>query len=128
MLADYLLPGCVLALKLLFKIFIDQKAKWLDGFRAVLAFPVDITFLSFSYGAATLAHVTPQLNHQIEVKTVGALTLGVVVCALLTTKLSRDSDSALDDRRYPMMISLTFFSYLVAAFVLYWSLHCENMV
>jgi len=128
MLAAYGLPGCVLVLKLLFKIFVDQKPKWLDAFRAMLAFPIDMTFLSFSYGAATLTFIAASREVQPQAKDVATLTIAVIIGAFLATKCARHSDASLDEGKYFQVVVSAAGSYIVASFVLYWSLHCEQIV
>jgi hypothetical protein len=51
---DLAFPGTVMVLKLLFKLFIEQQVKAVDIAKAILAFPIDIAFLSFSFGAAII--------------------------------------------------------------------------
>jgi hypothetical protein len=46
------LPGTILALKFLLKLFVDKSATWTDGVSAVLALPVDVLFLAASLVAA----------------------------------------------------------------------------
>ncbi len=46
------LPGTILALKFLLKLFVDKSATWTDGVGAVLALPVDVLFLATSLVAA----------------------------------------------------------------------------
>lgn len=128
MISSYAFPGCILVLKLFFKVFVDQKPKWIDGFRAALAFPVDVTFLAFSYGAATLTFVTADKSVQPDWKMVAILTLTVIIGAFIATKLSRHSDASLDQANYFQLITCSVLSYLCAGFILYWSIHCERLV
>lgn len=128
MLAAYGLPGCVLILKLLFKIFVDQKPRWVDAFRALLAFPVDVTFLSFSYGAATLALISAARGVQPDAKIVMTLTVAVMIFAIITTKIAKFSDVSLDEEKYVFVGLSAVCAYATAAFVLYFALHCETIV
>ncbi|MBB3474259.1 hypothetical protein [Sphingomonas sp. BK345] len=128
MLAAYGLPGCVLILKLLFKIFVDQKPRWVDAFRALLAFPVDVTFLSFSYGAATMALISAARGVQPDAKNVMTLTVAVIIFAILTTKIVKFSDASLDEEKYVLVGLSAVCAYAAAFFVLYFALHCETIV
>lgn len=119
MIADYLLPGSVLVLKLMFKLFADQSPRLVDLFKALITFPIDMTFLAFSFGAATLAHAD---GGPPNVKTVIALVLGGVICAFLTTKLCRLADGAFDRNRLWQSGFLAVIGYVIAAAVVYSSL------
>ena len=48
-------PSSVMLLKLVVKQFSDQETKLLDIFKALLAFPIDIAFLSMAFGSAIIS-------------------------------------------------------------------------
>ena len=118
--AEYLLPGSVLLLKFLFRLLVDQSPRLVDFFKALIAFPVDMTFLAFSFGAATLVHASA--GKESNVRMIITFVVGAVIAALVTTKLSRASDAALDRSRVVAASSITALGYAAALTVLYFSL------
>lgn len=120
--ADYLLPGSVLLLKLMFKLFVDQTPKLVDAFKALIAFPVDMTFLAFSFGSAALVQAQIGKAESPDVKMIISLVVFGVIFAFVTTKLARWSDSALDQNKLIASGLIAVAGYFVAVFVVYWSL------
>jgi hypothetical protein len=118
--ADYVLPGSVLLLKLMFRLLVDQKPSVIDSIKAVIAFPVDMTFLLFSFGAATLAH-DQYIQKNPDIRMIVSLVILGVVCAFVTTKLSRISDEQFDKNHYGWAGISGGCGYLVAVAVIYCS-------
>jgi hypothetical protein len=120
--AEYLLPGSVLLLKLAFKLFVDQTPKLVDTFKALIAFPIDMTFLAFSFGSASLVQAQIGKAGSSDVKMIISLAVFGVLFAFVTTKIARWSDSALDQNKLIVSGLLALVGYFFAVFVVYWSL------
>jgi hypothetical protein len=87
-------PGTVMLLKLLFKLTIEQEIGAVDVAKALLAFPVDIAFLSFSFGAALLyARPVSELHDSTLRQMFVALVIAIVLL-VCTTLFSKKSDKA----------------------------------
>lgn len=116
--ADYLLPGSVLILKFMFKLFVGHSPRLTDWLKALITFPVDMTFLGFSFGAATVTHAgraAPAGKALVVIVLVG------VICAIATTVVARSAEHQLDLSRPWRSTGLTAIGYLVAGLVVYLS-------
>jgi len=127
MLVDSLLPGTVLALKLLFKLTMEQQFSRLEFMKALLNFPVDIAFLSFSFGAAVLLKsqgqgVTPSLVGVIAFPIICTTLAGVVVV------LCRKSDRAFVAERNLLAILFATIGYAVSLAVTFFALHAGVVI
>jgi hypothetical protein len=113
MLWEIAFPGSVMILKLVFKIVIEQQLKAVDVTKALLAFPIDIAFLSFSFGAAML-----------YARPVGSIAVGTILTfaiALLavTTVFAKKSDQSFTLSKFGMTFVHVIVAY-VLSFVAFW--------
>lgn len=122
-LIDLALPGSVLLLKAISKLFIEQEVRAVDLFRAALSFPTDIAFLSFSFGAAVLYGLDPSGQARVGGQ---MLVLFAVLCTtilLLVTALTKKSDRSFTADRNGECLMFAAVSYVgsftVLGFVLY---------
>lgn len=122
MIADYVFPGSILFLKFMFKLFVDQKPKLLDAYRAFLSFPIDITFLSLSFGVATLGHLEPSKNTTPNFKMVISFVIISIIIAFLSTKISNYANGVLDKSCYVKSFFVGALGYIISCFVIYRSL------
>lgn len=92
---DYLLPGSVIMLKFGLRVTTDQETNGADTLKAILVFPVDIAFLSLSYGSAILYSAQTSQASALPVK--GVITIVFVAIALLLPIIvvSKKSERAL---------------------------------
>jgi hypothetical protein len=113
-LGELTFPASIVLLKFICKLFVDQRVQWLDVGKALLAFPIDIVFLSFSFGSGLL-YLMP--SDQIRTGTIKSMFGLLVICicvALLTTFICRRSDAALTQSRYWICGLLFVVSYCIS--------------
>jgi hypothetical protein len=94
MIADYVLPGSVIALKFLFRLFIGQQVTKTEVFKAILSFPVDLAFLAVSFSAIILPGMQTRPTNPLSTKDVMYLFVVYIVIAFVVTAFSRHSDNA----------------------------------
>jgi nitric oxide reductase large subunit len=94
MVADYALPGSVIALKFLFRLSIGQQVTRVELFKAMLAFPVDLAFLAISFAAIILPYMQARPENPLSTKDVMFWFLTYIVAAFVVTILTRHSDKA----------------------------------
>lgn len=111
---DLAFPGTVMVLKLLFKLFIEQSVKPVDIAKAILAFPIDIAFLSFSFGAAIL-YAKPPSSIQIgTIREMFVVLLIAIIALMIITVLAKKSDAAFTLNKYALMFLLVILAYLAS--------------
>ena len=90
----YIFPGAVVVLKFLFKLWTNQQSSKVDIVRAIVVFPVDVTFLSLSFLAA--ACTKWQAANAFPGSTYAVLTAAIVYIAVIyaTLVLTKESDRA----------------------------------
>jgi hypothetical protein len=119
MMWDIAFPGTVMLLKLVFKITIEQQIKPVDVAKAVLAFPIDIAFLAFSFGAALLYARPLGVMHTNGIRQMFVALVVAIILLVITTVFSKKSDNAFTLEKFKM----TFLHVLVAyvlSFVAVW--------
>jgi hypothetical protein len=122
MIVDYAFPGTIIILKTLFKVAIEQEVKGVDCFKAFLALPVDIAFLSFSFGAAILYTEQASGHHSTSVRGIMIFAIGCTVFALVVSVLSKKADKAFTGDKTFSSLVLAFFSYSISLGILISSL------
>lgn len=125
---EYVLPGSVLLLKLVFRVCVDQRFTWIDTLRAVVVFPADVAFLSFSFGAATLAQLQATGEQPIDSRFTLTASVLCVAFVMLASVSSKASERAFDSSQFIRMAALSGTGYCLAALVLYWSLHVGALI
>ena len=92
---DFALPGSIIMLKFGLKMTTDQETNGADTLKALLIFPVDIAFLSLSYGSAVLYTAQNASDEAAPVKAI--LTVAFIAIALLlpVIVLTKKSERAL---------------------------------
>ncbi|WP_406868149.1 hypothetical protein [Paraburkholderia fungorum] len=97
----YIFPGAVVVLKFLLKLWTNQQSSKVDIVRALVVFPVDVTFLALSFIAAACSKW--QITNQAPASTYMVLSAAVVyiVVIILTVVLTKESDRAyIGDRNW----------------------------
>ena len=94
MIGEYALPGSIVLLKLGMRLFLDQEVKGLDATKAVMAFPVDLSFLAFTFGAAGLVAASQQTSAPLDMKSVSAFIASCVLLSGTVIVLCKRSDKA----------------------------------
>lgn len=125
---DYFFPGTVLLLKLGFKIFVDQRFKWLTAARSLCVFSADLAFLCLSFGAITLSQAQKSSEHSAEAKLVMGLFALSVIALFGVTAVSRAINDAFDDEKYWLVIGLSAFGYMIALGVLWASVGISGVI
>jgi len=100
-----------MALKFLYKLFIEQEVKWADGFRAFCVFPIDMAFLSLSFFAAFIYSAPIEKLNLTSSKDMLALFVFLLVITVIVTVLCKKSDRAVVASRYWLTGTLTVLSY-----------------
>jgi hypothetical protein len=108
--ADIFLPAAILVVKFLCRLFIGRDVEDVEYFQALLAFPTDIAFLSFSYGAASLA----SKHSENSEKAVFAFALWILIATIVCMVLSRRSDKAFSKDQNIFCFFIGFANYAVA--------------
>jgi hypothetical protein len=96
-------PGSVMLLKLVFKITIEQQLKPVDVAKAILAFPIDIAFLSFSFGAAILYARPIATMRQDTPRDMAMMIVVAVALLVITTTFAKKSDASFTLSHFGMM-------------------------
>jgi hypothetical protein len=112
-------PGTVLLLKLAFKLTIEQELDAVDVAKALLSFPVDIAFLSFSFGAALLYAKPVSEMHDGTVRNMFVALILAVILLVCTTVFSKKSDKAFTLERFWKSGFLVFVSYVFSFLALF---------
>ena len=115
---EFLLPGTVVLFKSALRLMVDRQVTGLLFAKAFLAFPIDITFLSFSYGAALLISA----QHRGASWPTGFLLGLIVAYALLGTLINlacSKADRAFDAERNWVTFFISLGCYIFAFGILY---------
>ena len=115
-------------LKLATKLFVGRSAKPFDLFKALVVFPIDMTFLALSFGAALLYARAPS---QINAGSVKAMFVFFGFCAILTivtTALCQKSDKSLDEWKVFDAILYSMVTYAVSFSALITSLSIPELI
>ena len=115
---DIAFPGIVMLLKLVSKLFVEREVSVMDAAKALVAFPVDIVFLAFSFGAAILYATPPETIKVGNIKTMFSFMAGCIVIAIVITAFCRKGDKALDQKRFVIMGAFMVFTYVASIYVL----------
>jgi hypothetical protein len=121
--AHYLLPAGVIVLKFIMKVAVEQEVNRIDFVRATLIFPIDIAFLSLSFGVAIVTFM--QLRDQAVMPTEDVLLVfvGYVITTFIVTVLSKKSDKAFIRDNNMSAIGFFFLSCFLSVMVMAISLH-----
>jgi hypothetical protein len=111
----YIFPGAVVVLKFLFKLWTNQQSSKVDIVRALVVFPVDVTFLSLSFLAAACAKW--QAANQFPASTYAVLSAAIVCIAVIfiTLVLTKESDRAYIGDQSWKALSFACPSYILAS-------------
>lgn len=115
MLKDLAWPASILLLKFVCKLFIDQNIRLFDVGRALISFPIDIIFLSFSFGSALL-YAMP--SHAIGNSSIKNMFMLLVLCMIIIISIifiCRRSDAAFTQGKKIWCSFLFFISYVLSA-------------
>jgi len=111
---DFALPGVIIFLKFGLKMTTDQETNGADTLKAILVFPVDIAFLSLSYGSAVLYTAQDTGGSTAPVKAI--LTIAFMAIALLIPViiLAKKSERAFVLSKTKLAGWLSVFGYFLA--------------
>lgn len=112
--ADYVLPGSVILLKFGLKLSTDQETNTADTLKALMVFPVDIAFLSLSYGSAILYSTLSTQSSILPVKAVLATAFLAIALLLPVIVISKKSERAFIKEKFAIASGLSVFSYTFA--------------
>lgn len=100
------------------KLLVDQEAGRVEMARAGLSFPVDIAFLSFTFGSAILYNREALSSEHTPAKEVATFMSVAFLSALIVIWFCRRSDKSYnDERRVISCIVFCCLSYLVSFFI-----------
>jgi hypothetical protein len=102
------LPGTILGVKFLLKLFVDRTATAADLGSSITALPVDVIFLAISLSAG-LAIARPE-----EVRTGLVLFSFFLAAAVLNIAMSRRSESFLIGERYALTAIVTVLNFTIS--------------
>jgi hypothetical protein len=114
MLSDLAFPCSVMVMKLLFKLAVEQEIKIVDALRALLVFPIDIAFLSFSFGAALLYAIPAQRIQSGNVRTMFIFLIIGLIGLILITVSAKKSEKLFVADNYKLMMFLSAVSYVLS--------------
>lgn len=118
MFAELAFPGTIMLLKFVSKILIEQEVRAVDFFKALLSFPIDIAFLSLSFGSAVLLSILGKSPVEAVGKTILSFVLACLIFSLITIMFCRKSDRAFTNERNIATVVFAFLGYLLSALVL----------
>jgi hypothetical protein len=120
--ANLFLPGTVVVLKLIVKVFVAQEVRTVEVIRALIAFPTDLIFLSLAFGSAILYNLQVNAKSGVSVPTVVGFTLLCCATVVAVTGICMRSDKAFTtDKNAFTIVILTGLSYGLSALALYLS-------
>lgn len=103
-----------MGLKFIVKLVVDQQISKVDAMKAFLAFPIDVAFLSMSFGAAVLAGLGKPGGRTISATGVLVFAVACITVAIITTMFCKRSDRAFDlDKTWPV-VGWGFLSYAMS--------------
>lgn len=108
---EFAFPLVVLTIKLAFKLFVGHTLDRVTTAKTFIAFPVDVAFTAFSFGAASLSHGS---DARLDARAVIAMTLAGVAIALFITWCTREAERAFDRDAYWPVVLLTGLGYLLS--------------
>lgn len=111
---DYLLPGSVIMLKFGLRMTTDQETNGVDTLKAIMVFPVDIAFLSLSYGSAILYSGQIQSASPAPVKAILSAAFIAVALLLPVIVVAKKSERALVLSKTRKAAGLSALGYLLA--------------
>jgi hypothetical protein len=114
MLADYILPGSVILLKFGLRITTDTETNTPDTLRALMVFPIDIAFLSLSYGSAILYSSQNLSADPHTVKAIVAAAFLAIVLLLPVIVISKKAERAFVIDRYGRATTLAALAYVMS--------------
>lgn len=120
---DVAFPGTVMVLKLFFKICVEQQVKYVDVAKALLAFPVDIAFLSLSFGSAVLYAREPAGFQPETVRSMFTILLIALVLIFVVTVVTKKSDRAFTSDSYILTFVLFAAAYSLSALTFWGALN-----
>jgi hypothetical protein len=98
--------------------------KPVDVAKAILAFPIDIAFLSFSFGAAALLYARPPGTiRDGTIREMFTALVAAVVLIAITTAFSKKSDNAFTIDRFKMMFLHVLVAYILSLVTLWGALN-----
>lgn len=106
------LPGTILAVKFLLRLFVDRSASSVEIIQAMLAFPVDILFLALSL-VAGYALATPNTSQSGLVFFAATIAIGIIVVVLW-----RRADALFIRNRHWAMAAIAFVNFAICSAVL----------
>jgi hypothetical protein len=111
---DYMLPGSIIMLKFGLRMTTDQETNGVDTLKAIMVFPVDIAFLSLSYGSAIL--YSGQMHSTAPTPVKAILSAAFIAVALLIPVIvvARKSERALILSKTKTAAGLSTLGYLLA--------------
>jgi hypothetical protein len=128
MLGELGFPGSVMLIKLLFKMFIEQEVRRVDCLKAILNFPVDIAFLSLSFGSAILLAAEARSTVSSAGKTLLAFVVAALILSFLVTVMCKRSDRAFTADRNRASVGWAFLGYFLAFVVLFASIELGSVI
>ena len=127
MLWNVAFPGSVMILKLIFKLLIENKLKAVDLAKAILAFPIDIAFLSFSFGAGLLYMRPLGTLSQDDPQKMSAIIVITIILLAITTFLSRKSDNSFTLSKFGTSFFYVLLAYALSAGAFWGALHIKAL-
>jgi hypothetical protein len=118
MFAELAFPGTIMLLKFVSKIVIEQEVRVVDFFKALLSFPIDIAFLSLSFGSAVLLSILAKSPVETVGKEILAIVIGCLIFSLITIMFCKESDRAFTNERNIATVVFAFLGYLLSSLVL----------
>lgn len=114
MLSDYLLPGSIIILKFGLRMTTESETNSVDTLRALTLFPIDVAFLSLSYGSAILYTRSGIEASPSTVKAI--LTTAFLAIALLlpVIVIAKKAERALVLSKFRRSFALSVIGYILA--------------
>jgi hypothetical protein len=112
---ELLLPGSILAIKFAFKVVVDQQLSSTGLMKAFLMFPVDIAFLTFTFGAAAFSFSPPSAD---PVRAVLIFALATIFVLFVVHICCRRADLFFDKAKMVPAVSLAAAAYLLSISVI----------
>ncbi len=119
-LVDLAFPGSVIILKFIVKLMVDQQVNGVDFLRSLLLLPIDISFLSMSFGAAVLRNVGAS-ERRLNSTAIFAFAVACISVAIFTTFLSKRSERAFGSDKTWTALGYAALGYVVSVGALFGS-------
>jgi hypothetical protein len=114
MIADYVLPGSIILLKFGLRITTDSETNSADTMRALTLFPVDVGFLSLSYGSAILYSSSSLAADPSTIKLILAVAFLAIVLLLPVIVISKKAERAFVLAKHGRATLFSVLGYLMA--------------